>query len=101
MFTYRAIDSMDHEEIRKLALFASRTDNCVIITDPSGEIEWVNLGFTRLTGYSRDEVIGHRPGTKLQGPKTDPQTKAFMHSGLLSGLGFKVDVLNYRKVTVL
>ena len=97
MFTYRAIDSMDHEEIRKLALFASRTDNCVIITDPSGEIEWVNLGFTRLTGYSRDEVIGHRPGTKLQGPKTDPQTKAFMHSGLLSGLGFKVDVLNYRK----
>jgi PAS domain S-box-containing protein len=97
MFTYRAIDSMDHEEIRKLALVASRTDNCVIITDPSGEIEWVNLGFTRLTGYSRDEVIGHRPGNKLHGPKTDPQTKALMHDGLLSGLGFKVDVLNYRK----
>ena len=97
MFTYRPIDYLDHEEIRKLALVASRTDNCVIITDPSGEIEWVNRGFTRLTGYSRDEVVGHRPGNKLHGPKTDPQTKALMHNGLLSGLGFKVDVLNYRK----
>ena len=97
MFTYRAIDYLDHEEIRKLALVASRTDNCVIITNPSGVIEWVNSGFTRLTGYNRDEVIGHRPGTQLQGPKTDQQTKALMHNGLLSGLGFKVDVLNYRK----
>ena len=97
MITYRAIDFMDDEEIRKLALVASRSDNCVIITDPSGKIEWVNRGFTSLTGYTRDEVVGLRPGNKLQGPKTDSQTKALMHSGLLSGLGFKADVLNYRK----
>jgi PAS domain S-box-containing protein len=97
MFTYRAIDYLDHEEIRKLALVASRTDNCVIITDPSGEIEWVNRGFIRLTGFSREEAVGRRPGALLQGPKTDGKTKAVMHAGLLSGLGFKVDVLNYRK----
>jgi len=97
VITYRAIDFLDQAEIRKLALVASRTDNCVIITNPAGEIEWVNGGFTRLTGFSREEVMGHRPGAKLQGPKTDRKTKDLMHSGILSGLGFKTDVLNYRK----
>ena len=97
VITYRAIDFLDHEEIRKLALVATCTDNCVIITNPAGEIEWVNGGFTRLTGFSREEVVGHRPGAKLQGSKTDPRTRELMHSGLRSGLGFKTDVLNYRK----
>ena len=38
-------------EARKLAMIASRTDNAVILTDPEGHIEWVNDGFTRITGY--------------------------------------------------
>src|SRR2546429_361177 len=37
---------------KKLALVASRTDNAVIITDVHGAIEWVNEGFTRISGYT-------------------------------------------------
>ena len=48
---------------RKLALVASRTDNAVIITDAEEHIEWVNDGFTRITGYTLGEVVGRKPGS--------------------------------------
>lgn len=43
-------------ESRLLSLVAARTDNAVIITDPRGATEWVNDGYTRLTGYALAEV---------------------------------------------
>lgn len=30
----------------------------VIVTDPDGIVEYVNPGFERTTGYSREEVVG-------------------------------------------
>jgi len=35
--------------------------NAVVITDSSGNIEWVNPAFTKLTGYSSNEAIGKNP----------------------------------------
>ncbi|MBM3629233.1 MAG: PAS domain S-box protein, partial [Alphaproteobacteria bacterium] len=49
-------------EARKLALIAARTDNAVVLTDAAGRIEWVNDGFTRITGWRLDEVLGRTPG---------------------------------------
>ncbi|MEO8086585.1 MAG: histidine kinase dimerization/phosphoacceptor domain -containing protein [Bacteroidota bacterium] len=44
-------------ELEKLSLVASKTDNSVIIADDSGKIEWVNDGFMRMTGLSKN-IIG-------------------------------------------
>jgi PAS domain S-box-containing protein len=44
-------------ELEKLSLVASKTDNSVIIADETGRIEWVNDGFTRMTGISKN-IIG-------------------------------------------
>lgn len=84
-------------EAHKLALVASRTDNAVILTNPAGEIEWVNDGFTRITGYQSHEVMGRKPGSVLQGPKTDPSTVAFIRSRLAAQKNVGVEILNYRK----
>ncbi len=84
-------------EARKLALVASRTDNIVIITGAGGAIEWVNDGFTRITGYTQAEAAGRRPGELLYGPDTDPATIAFMREHLRRGDGFAAEVLNYAK----
>jgi PAS domain S-box-containing protein len=48
-------------ELEKLSLVASKTDNSVIIADASGEIEWVNDGFTRMVGLAK-EVLGKKVG---------------------------------------
>ncbi len=84
-------------ETRLLALVADRTHNAVVITDAQGRIEWVNDGFTRLTGYAADEVNGRKPGQFLQGPGTGHAARAMMTDALRDGRGFKTELLNYAK----
>ena len=84
-------------ELGRLAKIAAATNNSVIITNIEGRIEWVNEGFTRLTGYALPEVAGRTPGSFLQGPETDPSTIEQMRRGLASGLGFSVEVQNYNR----
>jgi PAS domain S-box-containing protein len=58
-------------QARKLALVAAHTDNAVLIVDAARRIEWVNEGFTRLTGYPLEDVAGRTAGDVLRGPDTD------------------------------
>ena len=83
---------------RKLALVASRTDNAVIITDAEVRIEWVNEGFTRITGYAPEEVLGRNPGSFLQGPESDPATIAMMRERIKAGGGFPVRTAQLRQM---
>ena len=85
------------KQVRRLAEVASRTSNAVIVADLQGRIEWVNEGFTRLTGWRLSEIIGLRPGDFLQGPDTDPTTRAEMSLALKSLQPFDCEVLNYAK----
>jgi PAS domain S-box-containing protein len=84
-------------EARKLAMIVSRSDNSVILTDATGRVEWVNDGFTRLTGYALDEVRDRKPGDFLQGPETDRATVAYIRDRLCQRKGFKVELINYSK----
>jgi PAS domain S-box-containing protein len=85
------------EEVRKLALVAQKTENGVIITDAHGITEWVNEGFTRITGFTNQEMKGKKPGDLLQGPETDPATKTLMHERFSKGQEFHSEILNYTK----
>ncbi|NNJ10390.1 PAS domain-containing protein [Chloroflexales bacterium ZM16-3] len=80
-----------------LSLVAQQTTNSVIITDAGGRIEWVNAGFTRLTGYSLPEVLGRTPGSLLQGPGTDQDTVERMRRAVRAGHGFSEETINYTK----
>jgi len=85
------------DEARRLALVAQRTRNSVIITDASRRIEWVNEGFTRMTGYTLDEVRGRVPGSFLQCPETDPATIQRIATALRSEVGVRCEILNRGK----
>ena len=89
--------SRQREESKRLALVAESTTNAVIITSAQGLVEWVNAGFTRLTGFSLKEVVGLVPGTFLQGEKTDPETIRRMQEAVAKGKGFSETVVNYSK----
>ncbi len=84
-------------QTERLAAVASRTQNGVVVTDADGHIIWVNDGFTRITGYAAEEVIGQRPGAVLQGPDTDPECRARMAAAIATGRPFDEVVLNYAK----
>ncbi len=85
------------EELLKLSMIASRTDNGVVLTDARGRIEWVNRAFTTLTGYALQEVEGRVPPDFLAGPESDPDTIAYIRDHMQRGAGFGVTVLKYRK----
>ncbi|MFM7079728.1 MAG: two-component regulator propeller domain-containing protein [Bacteroidota bacterium] len=64
----KLVDERTHElneknqELEKLSLVASETDNSVLIFGPDGQIEWVNEGFTKLTGYTMEELVLEKGG---------------------------------------
>ncbi|MBI5769731.1 MAG: PAS domain S-box protein [Verrucomicrobia bacterium] len=85
---------------RRLALVASRTASSVIVTDTDWRIEWVNESFTRLFGFTFDEVRGRRPSEILHGAETDPAavaTIAAIKADCDTGRPFKGELLNYSK----
>ena len=84
-------------ELSRLAIVAQKTQKGVIITDAQGCIEWVNEGFTRISGYVLAEMKGKKPGEVLQGPQTDPLTIAQLRSALATGVPFNQEIYNYSK----
>lgn len=58
-----------NRELKKLSIVASETDNAVIIMDAEGNFEWVNVGFTKLFGFTYDELVT-KISPNMIGPKT-------------------------------
>jgi PAS domain S-box-containing protein len=68
----------------------------VDLDEPGPRIVYVNDGFTRMTGYSREEAIGQTP-RMLQGEKTDPEVLRVLKEKLHQGQSFFGHTVNYRK----
>ncbi len=67
-----------------------------LLTDQNRRITYVNEGFTRLTQYSQQELLG-RDCMILQGERTDSKTVKELNQ-VLNGSGhFDGAILNYRK----
>lgn len=80
-----------------LSLVASETTDTIMITNPQGEIEWANNAFTKLTGYTIQEIYGKKPGCLLSGPETDKDTVKKMGTAIKDYQHVIVIVLNYNK----
>lgn len=46
-----------NKELEKLSIIASETDSAIVIMDAKGNFEWINEGFTRLYGYTFEQLI--------------------------------------------
>ncbi len=85
------------DDVRLLALVATRTTNSVVFTDAHHRITWVNQGFTRITGYRPAEALGREPGELLRAEKTDPAVIEAMRAALDRGQPWKCEILNLHK----
>ncbi|MBE9028441.1 PAS domain S-box protein [filamentous cyanobacterium LEGE 11480] len=77
-------------------------NDAVLITEaepvelPGPHIVFVNDAFTKMMGYSREEVIGKTPRI-LQGPKTDLTKLKSVRAALKRWEPVMVEIINYRK----
>ena len=51
----------NQDALRQLSQAVEQSPSSVVITDPEGQITYVNRKFTECTGYSLEEVIGRNP----------------------------------------
>ncbi|GAX61102.1 signal transduction histidine kinase-like protein [Candidatus Scalindua japonica] len=61
MFLEIAERKQIEENLRKLSQAVEQSPASVVITNKEGDIEYVNPKFTKLTGYTIEEVIGKNP----------------------------------------
>ncbi len=63
------------EQIRILLRAVEQSPNSIVITDTSGNIEYVNPKFSQLTGYSLDEALGKNPRILKSGETSEEEYK--------------------------
>ncbi|MEO5890581.1 MAG: PAS domain S-box protein [Ferruginibacter sp.] len=86
----------DHQ-IKLLAKVVAQVNEGIIISDGNGMIQWVNDGFTKITGYALDDVKGREQGSILYGPLTDMAVAKRMTDELFMGEAVVEELLSYHK----
>lgn len=71
----------------------------VIITNPKEEanpVIYVNQSYSKITGYSFDEIVGKSPG-RFQGDETDQEAINKINAALKNKESIRISILNYKK----
>jgi len=86
----------DEKERARLFTAIEQSQEVVVITDPSGAIQYVNRAFELSTGFSRSEAIGANPRI-LKSGKHDREYYKNLWDTLASGATWKGHLINKRK----
>ncbi|MAG81695.1 MULTISPECIES: PAS domain S-box protein [unclassified Limnobacter] len=95
-------EKIDPQRSELLSACVERLNDIVMITEaspidaPGPRIIYVNSAFEKVTGYSRDEVIGKSPRL-LQGPETDKTELQKVRAALVNKESVHVELVNYGK----
>jgi phosphoserine phosphatase RsbU/P len=65
------IDPEYEEKIKMFTMAVEQSPATVVITDKFGSIQYVNPKFSKLTGYSLNDVMGHNPRILKSGKQTE------------------------------
>ncbi len=84
------------DQLRQLSSVVKYSPASIIITDPNGNIEYVNPKFIKLTGYNLEEVRGKTPRIMKSG-QTPPEVYAELWQTILAGNEWRGEFLNRKK----
>ncbi len=83
-------------ELRNLSNAAEQIASGIVITDLDGFIEYVNPAFSKITGYTRDEVVGKNVSLLRSGEHDDEFY--YRHEEVISrGDTWRGEIINRRK----
>lgn len=83
-------------ERERLLAAIEQSDESIIITDPSGVVQYVNPAFERISGFKKEEICGQTPSI-LKSGKQDEAFYSNLWTTLLAGHTFKSRIINKRK----
>jgi PAS domain S-box-containing protein len=84
------------EQLRLFSTALQSAANAIVITNFEGAIQWVNSAFTKLTGYSADEVMGQNPRI-LKSGQHPPEFYAALWKTARAGKVWRGELINKRK----
>ncbi len=84
------------QKIHKFTHAVEQSSNAVVITDVKGNIEYVNPGFTQMTGYTSEEAMGLNPRI-LKTDKTPPEEFNRLWKTISSGSEWSGEFCNKKK----
>ena len=85
------------KQIKLLAKVVAQINDAVIIMDVDRKVQWINEGFTKITGYAMDEVVGRFQGDLLHGEKTSREVTDRIAVKLTRGEETEEELVKYRK----
>ncbi|UZR97617.1 PAS domain S-box protein [Chondrinema litorale] len=95
--SYKLLDEQK-KEIALLSQIAEEVNNGIIVTGGDGKVEWVNKGFTQISGFSPKNIIGKETGDVLYSEETSKETIAHINKFLKEKIPFNVEVLSYHRL---
>ena len=84
------------DKVKELSMAVEQSPAAIIITNLSGNIEYVNRTFEEITGYSATEVLGKKPSVLKSGHTTNEEY-ANLWETILSGTAWRGEFLNKKK----
>ncbi|WP_163557509.1 EAL domain-containing protein [Halomonas sp. NO4] len=84
------------QELKHFYTAVEQSPLATAITDPSGRLLYVNRRFMEVTGYRREELIGHTSAL-IQSGKTSERTYRELWETLRAGREWRGELLNRRK----
>lgn len=91
------MSSMADKQLKLLGKVVAQINEAVIISDNSGCVLWANEGFTKITGYSLEEVIGKKGDTFLLGPLSQKSSLNNIKLNMYKGASVVEEMLHYKK----
>jgi len=84
-------------QLRQLSRAVKHSPASIVITDMKGNIEYVNLKFTALTGFTFDEVLGKIPPNMFGSSEMPPEVSTGHWQTIRAGEEWRGEMLNCRK----
>jgi len=85
------------DRLEQLALIVQKTDNSVLVTNPKGEIEWVNQAFVSMTDFHLSDVEGKLAYSVISGAMTDKAVLKKFVAAFKNKTSAHVEAVCYRK----